>query len=215
MYVSTIPRRSFRGLSATDIGGGILVIPGFNSQTGKYIWQSGDTGTSVAKKFNRPMPDVEWKNMRALNPQTHGRPNEAKWGWEVRIGEEVMVPPQWLADIGWSGEVKPPPGTVIPVESVVISGGVVTPGPTPGTGTGTQPVGPTTPGQPVTVATTKTASMSQYGIYALAALAGLGVAAFLVMRKGGSAPRRSSRPSSRRALPARRSSSRPSGRSRR
>ena len=206
MYIYPTPHRSFRGLSATDIGGGLSVIPGFNSQTGKYIWQSGDTGTSVAKKFNRPMPQVEWQNMRALNPQTRGRPNEAKWGWEVYIGEEVVVPPQWLADIGWSGEVVAPPGTVSPgVETVVIEGGQVK----PGTGTGT-PSGPTEPGQPATPATTKTASMSQWGIYALAALAGLGIAAFLVMRKQRAPRRLSARPSSRpvRQLPARRSSAR-------
>lgn len=204
-------RRPLRGLSATDIGGGIQVIPGFNSAKGTYIWQSGDTGTSVARKFNRPMPQTEWRNMRALNPQTQGRPNEAKWGWEVYIGEEVVVPPQWLADIGWTGEVKAPPGTVAPVETIVISGGQVQP---PTAGQGTQPAGPVQPGQPTQPTTTASVvkTASSVGIYVLAALAGLGIAAYLAYGRG--RPRRASsrRPSSRPALPSKRSSSRRSAR---
>ncbi len=199
-------RRPLRGLSATDIGGGIQVIPGFNATKGSYVWQSGDTGTSVARKFNRPMPQTEWINMRALNPQTRGRANEAKWGWEVYVGEEVVVPPQWLADIGWTGEVKAPPGTVAPVETIVISGGQVQP---PSAGQGTQPAGG---GQPVTTTGTVVKTASSVGIYVLAALAGLGLAAYLAY--GRSRPRRalSRRPSSRPALPSRRSSRRSSSR---
>ncbi len=199
-------RRPLRGLSATDIGGGIQVIPGFNATKGSYVWQSGDTGTSVARKFNRPMPQTEWRNMRALNPQTQGRPNEAKWGWEVYVGEEVVVPPQWLADIGWTGEVKAPPGTVAPVETIVISGGQVQP---PSAGQGTQPAGG---GQPATTTGTVVKTASSVGIYVLAALAGLGLAAYLAY--GRARPRRalSRRPSSRPALPSRRSSRRSSSR---
>lgn len=208
MYVPTHTRPGFRGFGATEVGGGIVVIPGFNNQTGKYIWQAGDVGWTVARKFNRLSPYTEWKNMRAVNPQTWGRPNEDKWGWIVNVGEEVNVPPQWLADIGWSGTVAPPPGTVSPTTTeVVIEGGKVI----PTTGSGTS-AGAGTQGGGVVPA--QASAMSKYGVYALAVVGGLAIAAVMVLRRRrpASAARRSSRP----ALPARRSSrSRTSSRSRR
>lgn len=212
MYVPTHTRPGFRGFGATDVGGGIVVIPGFNNQTGKYIWQAGDVGWTVARKFNRLTPYTEWKNMRAVNPQTWGRPNEDKWGWIVNVGEEVNVPPQWLADIGWTGTVAPPPGTVSPTTTeVVIEGGKVIPTTGSGTSTGTQTGGGASVG-PTTSGPAQASAMSKYGVYALAVVGGLAIAAVMVLRRRSSGSlRRSSR-----ALPAKRSSRpRSSSRSRR